>query len=75
MQLFVNVARRFRFSVKPASGYTKKHSGFHAITFTLEVLTNFVLEQPKINNNNNNSALYDGSCNILRIYNYYPYGS
>jgi hypothetical protein len=43
VELFINIARRFQFSVKPASGYTKERSGIHGITFTVEVLTKFHL--------------------------------
>jgi hypothetical protein len=41
VEVFINVARRVRFSAKPAPGYTKEHTGIHAVTFTLEVLTKF----------------------------------
>jgi len=41
IKLLINAVRRLRFSVKPASGYTKEHRGIHAVTVTLEVLTKF----------------------------------
>jgi hypothetical protein len=55
-KLFINVARRFWFSIKPVSSYTKEHRGLHVVTFTLDI--SFVLEQPKVHDDDNNPSIW-----------------